>query len=183
MAHADVAHAVVFTLGVGPPEQAARVVVVRRHDHCVVVGLEEAAVYKNVFRSADAESVAADAFDAVELKVGEVDVFAVVERRMVVVGADDLDAADLHVFAQEESKRDAVDAPVAADRVAGHSDVFLGAGVEHPDRALTGYFYVAVVRGLDERQVGGVEIVGPVDAGNDIVVAVRRLIGVVAAQL
>ena len=182
VAHLHVAHRAVPVVVAPPPDASARIGVAAGHYDAVVVRLEEDAGHLHVVRAdAQADAVAADAFHLVHLHVAYEQVLAIVERRVVVVGADDLDVAQLDVAHFPESDRDHVDT-VRADAGVVVEPRIDAVRVERADFALSGDLDVLDVLALDQRQVH-VQAVRPRNARYHDVVAVGRSVGVVAFVL
>ena len=115
--------------------------------------------------------------------IGDIHAAAVAVLGVVVVGADDLKIPRFDIVTAEQPQRDAVDTAVASGGIAGHIHALLGAGIQHPDAAVPRDLDVRDVGTLHERQIGNVQVVRPVDAGDHTVMPDGRLVGVLVPAL
>ena len=101
---------------------------------------------------------------------------------MIIIGASEVDIADLHVFTAEEAEGNQMDFIRAArpERTGRHTVQIFAAGVLHPDYAAARYAYIAYLVAVYERHIVAGSGVRPVHAGNTDVVPVHNVIGIVS---
>ena len=177
--YADVVDRVIGLAIIPPPNTSTRITVTAGQHDTIVVRLEEYPVDHQIMRShADSDAVAADTLHLMHLDIPDKDIFAEIERRMIIVRTDHLEIGQLNIAHLPKADRNDVypirTGPCIVVQV-GVDTIPVG----RTDFTRSGNLDIFDLFSLNQRQID-IEAMRPGHTGDHHIMTIRRMVRIIS---